>query len=100
MARCLHRSVASYKQWTSIERLDRCDAPILLCSLWHEVLALARPERGRYALTDNSSSKNVYDERDVDESGPSSDVGQISDPQLIRAICNELALNQVERTSQ
>ncbi len=52
----------------------------------------------RHPPADNSSGEGVDDEGDVDEAGPSDDVGEVADPQRVRPRGLELALDLVERT--
>ena len=46
---------------------------------------------------DDAARKGVNDEGDVDKSRPSRDVGEVADPQGVRARCFELAVDPVER---
>nr|GFB76894.1 hypothetical protein [Tanacetum cinerariifolium] len=65
----------------------------LLQSVEHEV----GPHRAADAPADDSPSEDIDHESDIDETLPGRDVGEIADPQLVRPLCLELAVDPVER---
>jgi len=55
------------------------------------------PHRAADPPADDAPSKNVDHEGDIDETLASQDVGKIADPQLVRPLGLELAVDPVER---
>lgn len=70
---------------TRIQRLFQC--------IEHEIGS----HRAAHAPADDAPGKNVDYEGDVDETLPRQDIGEIADPQLVRPLSLELAVDPVER---
>ena len=56
-------------------------------------------QRCRRSPTDDESSEDVDDEGDIHEAAPRGNVGQVRDPELVRACGVEVALHEVHRAS-
>ena len=59
----------------------------------------AGSQRCRRSPTDDESSEDVDDEGDIHEAAPRGNVGQVRDPELVRACGVEVALHEVHRAS-
>ena len=56
-------------------------------------------QRCRRSPTDDESSEDVDDEGDIHEAAPRGNVGQVRNPELVRACGVEVALHEVHRAS-
>jgi hypothetical protein len=56
------------------------------------------PHRAAYVPADDAPSEDVDHEGDIDETLPGRDIGEIADPQLVRPLGLELAVDPVKRT--
>lgn len=57
-------------------------------------------QRGGDLPAQHDPGEHVQDERDVDPAGVGADVGQVSHPQLVRGLSDELSLDQVLRAGR
>ena len=87
---------------TGTARHGRCGAPARPCAAGRAAPARGRrgqiaSKRARDAPADDRTREDVDDEGHVHEAGPARHVGQVRDPELVRAARAELTLDQIRR---